>query len=506
MDRRNFLAGSASSLAAARWVRAASPSGTPELVPVTIDIREVTGSLPHVWAECAGSDRAVISLRESWRQDVARGHAEAGIKRIRFHGIFNDELDVFGQSITSRAYSEPNFINIDQIYDGLLEQGVSPYVELGFMPRRLASGNASFGFGGGNITPPKSNDEWAKFIRVFIVHLVERYGLATVRGWPLEVWNEANLPFFWTGTQLQYFELYKATAAAIKSVDESLQVGGPATAQAAWVADFAGWCNDNHAPVDFFSTHAYIGDDQAKLFGPTERHPKPDVIPAALQRVRAEIDGSAFRGRPLWLSEWSCDSPAMIAHIIAGSLPHCHAMSHWVLSGTYEELGVGNFILKEGDNGYSLMIRGIPKPSFNTYVLLHALGDERLRADGPVLASRRGRAVAALVWNMAEVDQANGIPGSKRTREVKGEMRRYAVSFAGARGGQPVRVRFVDMERGSPFPAWRAMRSPQYLLPRQIAQLRDSAAIAPAEVMRLDRQGKLELDLPAEGVALIEWG
>jgi xylan 1,4-beta-xylosidase len=503
MDRRKFLAHSAAGLTAARLARAELAPPPASVVPVTINIHAVTGPLPHVWEECAGSDRAAITLRESWRQDLVRGHNEAGIKRIRFHGIFNDELDVYGQSIISRAYEQPNFQNIDQVYDGLLELGVSPYVELGFMPKRLASGAASFGFYSGNITPPKSTDAWSAFIRTFVVHLVERYGLAAVRTWPFEVWNEPNLPFFWSGTQQQYFEFFKATAMAIKSVDASLQVGGPATSAAEWLPEFADWCGTNQAPLDFFATHVYVADKQDKLPA-AERRAPPDAIQAAMQRARAVIDGSAFRGRPLWLSEWSCDSPAMIAHIIAGCLPNVQAMSHWVLSGTYEELGVGNFILKEGDNGFSMLVRGIAKPAFNTYVLLHALGTERLHADGPVLATRRERGVAALVWNLAEVEQPSGIPGQHRTRTVKGEARRLKIEFAGARAGQTVRVRYVDMERGSPFPAWRAMGSPQYLSPAQLTQLRQRSAIAPAVKMRLDQLRRLLLDLPAEGVAMLE--
>jgi xylan 1,4-beta-xylosidase len=513
MDRRHFIASGALGLAAARLARAEANAATaaaatvePATVPVSIDTRVVTGALPHVWEECAGSDRAAITLRESWRQDLARGHAEAGIKRIRCHGIFNDELDVYGQSIVSRAYTEPNFQNTDQVYDGLLAQGVSPFVELSFMPKRLASGTRSFGFYGGNITPPTSNEAWGAFIGKFVAHLVDRYGLATVRGWPFEVWNEANLPFFWSGTQQQYFELYKATAVAIKSVDASLQVGGPATAHAAWLPELAGWCAANNAPIDFFSTHAYVGDNQKELFGDDGRRALPDVIPAAMQRARAQIDASAFRGRPLWLSEWSCDSPAMIAHIIAGCLPHVQAMSHWVLSGTYEELGVGDHVLKEGDNGFSLLARGIAKPAFNTYVLLHALGQERLQSTGPVLATRSGRKVSALVWNLAEVEQPSGIPGQKRTRVVKGEARRLQVEFAGAEAGQVARVRYVDMQRGSPFPAWRELGSPQYLKPEQVALLRERAMIAPASKLRLDRGRRLLLDLPAEGVTLVELG
>jgi xylan 1,4-beta-xylosidase len=103
-------------------------------------------------------------------------------------------------------------------------------------------------------------------------------------------------------------------------------------------------------------THTYAGDSLIKLFGDA-RYAQADVIPEAVRRVREQIDASDFRGRPLWLSEWSSDSPAMIAHVISGCLPHCQAMSQWALSATFEELGVADYLLKEGYSGWGMMVQ-----------------------------------------------------------------------------------------------------------------------------------------------------
>ena len=48
------------------------------------------------------------------------------------------------------------------------------------------------------------------------------------------------------------------------------------------------------------------------------------------------------------------------------------------------------------------------------------------------------------------------------------------------------------------------MGAPKIPTPQQVVALRSAAQIAPAKVMRLDRDRKLTLDLPMEGVALIE--
>ncbi|MEO6568577.1 MAG: hypothetical protein ABIO94_07415, partial [Opitutaceae bacterium] len=126
---------------------------------VEVDLRKDAGPLDHIW-ENAGSDRAVMTLRDQWRKDLTRFHEEAGLKYVRFHGIFNDELGVYAPSSQTRG-NTPNWQNVDRVYDGLLERGVKPVVELSFMPKQLASGEAAFGFYRGNITPPKDMAEWS---------------------------------------------------------------------------------------------------------------------------------------------------------------------------------------------------------------------------------------------------------------------------------------------------------------------------------------------------------
>lgn len=501
INRRDVLKSGLAGIAAA---------GTPALgqdaaVEITVDTREIAGILPHIWSECAGSDRAAMTLRETWRGDLDRWRDEAGLKRVRFHGIFNDELGVHTPSIVSRGKTDPNFQNIDQVYDGLVARGVAPFVELSFMPAKLASGTSAFGFYKGNISPPKAFEDWGVFIQQFVGHLIARYGRTAVRQWPFEVWNEPNLPFFWSGDQPTYFRLYKATVEAIKRIDPAIKVGGPSTSAGKWVGEFLAWCAANAAPVDFVSTHAYAGDNQKELFGEDLGLPQADVIPEVVRRVRQQIDQSPTPGLPLWLSEWSSDSPAMIAHVISKCLPHCQGMSQWTLSSAFEELGVPDYVLKEGDMGWGMMVHQIAKPSFNTYKLLHRLGGHRLNSSSASLAARDDRGkVSALVWNLADVKQPSGIPGQGAVRTVTGAARRLRVKFQGVRAGQKVDVTFVDQERGSPMPAWRKMGSPQYPTVGQMADLRRAADLASPERRRLDGDGVVTVELPPEGIALLE--
>jgi xylan 1,4-beta-xylosidase len=107
MNRRTFLqstvlAGAASWLApSALWAQPDSSQGGS---PKSIGIRTQAGTpFPHVWEECAGSDRAVVGLREQWLNDLEVVKTAAGIKSVRFHGLFNDEMGAGHRARSSRA-------------------------------------------------------------------------------------------------------------------------------------------------------------------------------------------------------------------------------------------------------------------------------------------------------------------------------------------------------------------------------------------------------------------
>ena len=134
---------------------------------VVVDAKAGTTPFPHFWEQTFGSGRAILSLRDEYRVDMDTVHEATGFESVRFHGIFMDEVGIYdpartyfnpGQTVESvRTDGIYNFSYVDQIYDGLLERHVRPYVELSFMPKGLASDpNALHPFWyHPNISPPK---------------------------------------------------------------------------------------------------------------------------------------------------------------------------------------------------------------------------------------------------------------------------------------------------------------------------------------------------------------
>ena len=215
---------------------------------------------------CVGTGRMGLALHREYQEQLARVQQLAGFRHIRGHGLFCDDMGIF-QPYTDAAGTEHDaycFTYLDRVMDDYLRLGVRPFLELGFMPEKLASGKQTIFNWKGNVTPPADPDRWAALVKATLEHLKERYGAAEVSAWPCEVWNEPNLACFWENAdKAAYLRLYEVTARAVKEVLPEMPVGGPAICggegSQAWVRDFLAFCRERRLPVDFVSRHAYMG-------------------------------------------------------------------------------------------------------------------------------------------------------------------------------------------------------------------------------------------------------
>src|SRR6202521_2050796 len=221
------------------------------------DLSQRGTPLPHCWEHTVGSCHAPLALRADWQAQLRQCHEDLGFRYVRFHGLLSDDV---GTLIRYQERLLDSFFNADRIVDFLLSIGMKPFVELSFMPQALASGSTTVFRYRGNVTPPSDYRQWTAFIKRLVAHWVDRYGAREVGHWFFEVWNEPNLKAFWTGRQEDYFKLYRSTVGAIKAVDPSLRVGGPATARDGWIDEFIEFCEIAHVAVDFVSTHHYPTD------------------------------------------------------------------------------------------------------------------------------------------------------------------------------------------------------------------------------------------------------
>jgi xylan 1,4-beta-xylosidase len=330
----------------------ASAQKTPLPEVVEIDTQAPSHAFPHYWEQMFGSGRAVLNLRESYRNDLRQVKAITDFQYVRFHAIFHDEVGLYDEDAAGNPVY--NFSYVDQIYDGLLQNHVRPMVELSFMPKKLAAANDIHPFWyKQNVSPPKDYDRWAAMISALAKHFIDRYGIEEVSNWYFEVWNEPNLDF-WAGDpkQATYYHLYDVTALALKSISPRIRVGGPATAQAAWADSFIRHCSENKIPVDFVSTHVYGNDSAKDVFGTDESIPLDKMVCRAVNKVHKQIKSSARPDLPLIWSEFNAvytsdpkiEDSAFMGPWLGDTIRQCDGlvdmMSYWTFSDVFEEQGV----------------------------------------------------------------------------------------------------------------------------------------------------------------------
>ena len=489
-------------------------AATPALDPgaacrIVVDAADVIGPLHRPWRPMIGAEHlsqleyglgpGERHIGDEFAAALRMAHDELGVRAVRAHAILHDQLAVYRE-----VDGEPvhDFSAIDRVYDRVLALGLRPIVEVSFMPRDLARDPAKTVFAyEAIVSPPKRWDRWEALVGDLAAHLVERYGRDEVRSWGFEIWNEANLDVFWSGTRDEYLRLYDVSARAVKAVDAGLPVGGPASAAVAWIDDLLAAVARSGAPIDFLSTHTY-GNAPLDLRPIAARYGRPDLR--------------------LWWTEWGAhathfndvhDSVWSAVYLVRGmvsAMDRLEAIAYWTLSDHFEELGRPTSLLH---GGFGLLsIGNLRKPRWWALWMLEQLRGQRLgvRTEGDgsgdmidaIATSDPDGTLALVAWNgTVDVTKAGGDPLLDRDVDV---------TIAGLPPGRyRVRHRRIDehhsnigrawerLSAGQPWPdevGWKALRAADLL-----EQLEP-----PVEVSTDAGALQLEFKLPMPSISLVE--
>jgi len=481
---------------------------------ISINYNSAKGKLNTAFKTCVGAGRANEGLRADWQQQLAVAHKECGFKYIRMHGLLTDDMAVYRED--GKGNPEYNYQYVDAVYDYIVSIGMKPFVELGFMPSALASGDKTIFWWRGNVTPPKDYDKWAALIQNLVRHFTDRYGRNEVKTWYFEVWNEPNLKDgFWTGSQADYFKLYRYSATAIKSVDKDYKVGGPATAGAGWVPETIAFCSKNAVPIDFISTHAY-GVRQGFLdeYGSTGTvlDKNPASISGDIINSRKQIQTSVIPGLELHYTEWSASytpsdpihdsyhEAAFILNKIKQTGDAANSMSYWTFTDIFEEAGP-RFTPFHG--GFGLMnIEGIKKPAYYAYAFLNKLGNtELLNSDSASWACKNKNGdVQVLLWDYTYTlpDSVNNQAYYVRNLPAKSKgMVRLSVSNIPA-GKYRLEISKIGYKSNDVYTTYLSMGKPNQLSKNQVKILEEQNNGQPEErkIVTIGASGKFSMELP----------
>ena len=387
--------------------------------------------------------------------------------------------------------------------DFLLAIGMKPLIELGFMPRCLASGTETVFHYQGNITPPNDFEAWGELIKRLAQHLKNRYGAQEVSSWYFEVWNEPNLDAFWAGSQKDYWDLYESSARAIKGVCNDFKVGGPSTAQNAWIPEFIKMCKKRDVPFDFVSTHHYPTDSALGMAEDMEDQmalaPR-GIVTDMVKKAREETGQT-----PLLYTEWN-SSPSCRDRYHDGSYAAAFAVksivdnsgivdmySYWTVSDIFEEVPMpqGQFY-----GGFGLLsTRGIAKPAYRAFQFLHQMGTQRL----PLEIDGDGLVEAVATFDEGQLKillYQHQVPLKPiQTEQVK-------IKLIGSSSLTRIEAQIISDDHGHAPSLWNEWGRPDHVTAEQEDALH-LASVPLVEHHLINEQSEVELSVPAHGVILL---
>lgn len=447
-----------------------------------------------------------------------------------------------------------DFTITDQTFDEYKKAGVRPYVELGFMPKDLAStvpGVSEYQLhypkptmGGASNNPPKDYAMWGELVRKFTEHLVERYGRQEVSTWYFEVWNEPDISY-WHGTPADYYKLYDYAVAGVRAALPNAKVGGPASTgpsgekAGAFLDNFLKHClngksaaNGKPIPLDFISFHPKgrpsVIDGHVRMglanelkaadagFRIVAKYPQFIHLPIVLSEADPEgcaacsmkvNPANAYRNGPLYAT-YTAAAIKGLFDLEDRSKVNLISMLSW----SFEFEGKDYF---EGFR--TLATNGVDKPVLNVFRMAGLMRGTRVKTsstgqiplddiltngvrqapDVDALATKAEHQAAVMLWNYHDDD----LPADGADVEV---------TIAGIPAGVN-KVLFqhyrIDETHSNSYTVWKAMGSPQAPTPEQYEHLKAAGQLelltSPEWLDVHDNKVTIGTNLPRQATSLM---
>jgi xylan 1,4-beta-xylosidase len=540
---------------------AAANGGAAESFPVDIriDAGQSLGPLKPIWRFFGADEPNYATMPHGQKLLGELGELKPKHVYFRAHNLLStgDGKPALKWGSTN-AYREDAAGNpvydwtiLDGIFDAYLENGVRPYVQLGFMPRDLSVKPEPYQHHWtpklryeeiytGWAHPPKDYERWSELAYQWTRHCIDRYGREEVSAWYWQTWNEANIAY-WQGTREEFFKLHDYAIAGVRRALPTARVGGPDSAGSGgdWTRAFFEHClrGQNHAtgetgtPLDFVSFHAKGAPRQV------DGHVRMGIA----EQLRTIDDGfrivasyPELKQTPIIIGECdpegcaACQGPqlayrngTMYSSYTAASFARIHELADrhgvniegaltWAFQFEDQPLFAGFRSLATG---------GIDKPVLNTFRMMSRMSGNRVKADSThgvpltevlqhgvrdkpdvsALASydAQRRQVAVLLWHYHDDD----VPGD----DAEATLSLSNLPF-NLRETTVEHFR-IDQEHSNAYALWKKLGSPAKPTDEQYAKLESAGQLAklPAESVSLSHKEPptLRLALPRQAVSLI---
>jgi xylan 1,4-beta-xylosidase len=545
------------------WTPPSAAPQAPDSVTIQVHADQSAGTLHPIW-NYFGYDEPNYTYAPNGKKLLGELSAlSAGPVYVRVHNLLTTgDGSASLKWGSTDAYTEDkdgkpvySWTILDHIFDTFHAAGISPIVEIGFMPEALSTHPEPYRHNFPKVPigsiytgwayPPRDYAKWSELVYQFTRHLRERYGDAEVKTWLWEVWNEPDIDY-WKGAPQEYFKLYDFTADAVLRAFPEARIGGPDSTgpgnphAAEFLRQFLEHCahQTNYAsgkigsPLLFISFHP---KGSPKWLGDHVQMGVARQLSAIKNGFQIVASFPEWRQTPILLGESDPEGCAacsaqqnpqnayrngeLFASYTAEAMNGIYALA---ASEQVNFLGAVTWSFELEDQPYfagfrELASNGLDKPVLNAFRMLGMLGDERIQAtssaaratddvvrngvrarpDINALATRHGHEIQILIWNYHDDD----LPAAAAPIDL-------IIEGLPPDANRALSEHFrIDAHHSNSFTAWKEMGSPQSPTPAQYEQLQDAGQLqllnSPTWISLDDGVAHLQFALPRQGLSLV---
>ncbi len=255
------------------------------------------------------------AIEDAWGQRILNRVAEDKVaKTVRMYTMMEDIV-----SMDANGNLQYDFTENDVRMDYMVQKGFDLLLSYNFIPPCISTNPGEVSkvckkatrYKGKFIVtaPPKDYKLWEEICYTYTKHIVERYGMARVKNWKLQCFNEPDSRGFFMRDEgnletkaKEYCKLYDAFEAGIRRVSDKLFIGGPALAVFCDFLDvFLTHVRENKKKMDYICFHVYgTSPDALNAGGEITVENCMRLLRDKMEHIRAQ----GFGHLPVYIDEW----------------------------------------------------------------------------------------------------------------------------------------------------------------------------------------------------------
>lgn len=379
-------------------------------ITMNVDANAVSSKqLSRNWSKMINVGTAYDLTRSDFQEQILFLHEKVGFKYVRFWDVFSNELRI-------DIHGNPRNINMSRLFlalDFLVDNGLKPFVELGFKPMRLHKNAQEALIDLHRADTFHSTDEMRSFLEAVMKNLVRRYGEDEVGSWYFEFWKREALRYD-RGIQYflkdekpdsRYFDEFDAMAEGIRSVLPGAKIGGGGFSCQHYGEEglrniFLEWKKHPQKP-DFVSLNCYPykhHTENGRFY--EKKDSNLNFIRSNIDEAKAVIRETGFRVKEFFVTEFnftlsnrnltndSCNKACQLMQTLSECMNDADILAYWMASDAYAEYNDTNDFLFGGVG--LLSKNGTPKPAFYTFEFLSRLHDNLVEKTANCIITKNG--------------------------------------------------------------------------------------------------------------------